>query len=274
MCDLLHRYNIFKGTIYDPETEISFILLSDRDIKCAIACRYDAKCVWKGDIFGARCTLWSTARCASYTNVSPSFSVDLTHLFVTICPRATNAFISALPQHRARWTRHGERDRRRVLATGARFYKGRYCGLPWRSFRPPLNIVYWLPPPISQTLVTRSCPSPTANKPRAVIWHWLSYPASLPAGISLWRTVRCPRHHVHSAQVKRACSISVLASEFFAIIKRRARYYFIEREREKILTDLIYNTIGYKDNYYSPSLCRSFKGFGNCISVKISQIQQ
>jgi len=47
-----------------------------------------------------------------------------------------------------------------------------------------------------------------------------------------------------------------------------------ERERERILTDLIYNTIGYKDNYYSPSLCRSFKGFGNCISVKISQIQQ
>lgn len=32
-----------------------------------------------------------------------------------------------------------------------------------------VNIVYWLPPPISQTLVTRSCRSPTANKPRAVI---------------------------------------------------------------------------------------------------------
>lgn len=38
--DPLHRYNIFRGTIYDPEPEISFILLLHRDVKY---CRYDAK---------------------------------------------------------------------------------------------------------------------------------------------------------------------------------------------------------------------------------------
>lgn len=45
-----------------------------------------------------------------------------------------------------------------------------YCGIQYTVLQTAVNIVYWLLPPISQTLVTRSCRSPTANKPRAVIW--------------------------------------------------------------------------------------------------------
>lgn len=226
---------MFQGTIYTiSKPEISFILLSDREYKTREIARrvtmQNARS--EGTIYLVRDARFDRRLDARV--LYKCFPVILRRPDASIChclsPRATNAFISALPQHRARWT---TRDRRRVLAAGARFYKGRYCGLPWPSFRPPLNIVYWLPPPISQTLVTRSCPSPTANKPRAVIWHWLSYPASLPAGIPLWRTVRCPRHHVQSAQIKRARSISVLASESSRVLKEERDIIWFSLPREK-----------------------------------------
>lgn len=70
-----------------------------------------------------------------------------------------------------------------------------------------VNIVYWLPPPISQTLVTRSCRSPTANKPRAVIWRPLSSLSRFPNIPSpLWRTLHFPslrQQHVHLGQIEK-----------------------------------------------------------------------
>lgn len=69
-----------------------------------------------------------------------------------------------------------------------------------------VNIVYWLPPPISQTLVTRSCRSPTANKPRAVIWR-----RCLPFLVSriylaLTNSLHFPslrQQHVHLGQIEK-----------------------------------------------------------------------
>lgn len=230
---------------------ISFILLSDRDIKCALACRYDAKCVRKaryiwyamhGLIDGSIRVLY---KC--FPVIPRGLDASICH-YLSSSDKCVYIGITAA-------SKRGGRDMASGIAVvwslrETRFYKGRYCGLPWPSFRPPVNIVYWLPPPISQTLVTRSCPSPTANKPRAVIWHWLSYPASLPAGISLWRIVRFPRHHVqlcpnNEGSCNKRISERILREVLKADIKR-ARYYFIvlSLERGKILTDLIYNTIG------------------------------
>lgn len=57
------------------------------------------------------------------------------------------------------------------FAAGKGVLQGPLLRARYAVLQTAVNIVYWLPPPISQTLVTRPCPSPTANKPRAVIWR-------------------------------------------------------------------------------------------------------
>lgn len=76
--------------------------------------------------------------------------------------------VSALPHlpSLAR-TQHGGRIA--VLSLWGRGFTRVVIAVRHAVLQTAVNIVYWLPPPISQTLVTRSCRSPTANKPRAVI---------------------------------------------------------------------------------------------------------
>lgn len=102
---------------------------------------------------------------------------NLMHLSVTICPRATNAYIQTDRHYRgtaprasaARTTRHGA-----AVAgdsPGRGFYKGRYCG---PACRPSDHGEYRLlaatadKPNVSHSFVSKPR---TANKPRAVIWH-------------------------------------------------------------------------------------------------------
>lgn len=140
------------------------------------ATRLPLRCsVRKCDIFGARCTVWS--KYASYTNVppppprhSPWTWCVYPSLFV---PGRQMRIYTTYRRYRS--TERGGHDTASeiavVVVTWDEVLQGPLLRSGVPSFRPPVNIVYWLPPPISQTLVTRSCRSPTANKPRAVIWH-------------------------------------------------------------------------------------------------------
>lgn len=133
------------------------------------------------------------------------FSVEPMRLSVTaIRPRATNAYTTYRHYRTCRaWHRHD------TAGEFSRCGEGVLQGLLLRYGMPVLqtavNIVYWLPPPISQTLVTRSCRSPTANKPRAVIWR-RCLPFLVPR-MYLWRTLHFPslrQQHVCVSQIEKA----------------------------------------------------------------------
>lgn len=169
-----------------------------------IAYHCDVECVGKCDMHLTRYAVWSTARYASYTNVSPSFPADLMRHYPSlfVLGRQMRIYdISALPQPPSMVDMASEIAL--VLAAGTRFYKGRYCGPTWRAVLQTAGEYRLLTATADKLNVSHSFVSKSDRK-QAAGHHLasLSYPVSLPAGISFWRTVRFP--HVRFAQIKRA----------------------------------------------------------------------
>lgn len=110
-----------------------------------------------------------------------------TSLSVTICPRATNAYIRYIGITAT--TEHGGHDMASeialVLAAGTRFYKGRYCGSAWRAVLQTAGEYRLLAATADKLNVSHSFVSKSDRK-QAAGCHLasLSYPVSLPAGIS------------------------------------------------------------------------------------------
>lgn len=122
-------------------------------------------------------------------------------------PGATNAYTTYRHYRICRaWRGHDRPANRSFPRCGEGRFTRAVIAVRRAVLQTAVNIVYWLPPPISQTLVTRSCRSPTANKPRAVIWRPLSSLSRSPNIPPLWRTLHFPslrQQHVHLGQIEK-----------------------------------------------------------------------